>query len=579
MLLSDRVRETTTSTGSGNLTLAGAVSTFRTFNAEIGTNVSFEAMIHTSDFADWEISACHLSDSTTLVKDAFRESSTGSTVTFAAGTKTVRCVVSAAMLNGVKAADIASAATVNLALATGRLVDITGSTGPITSLGTVPAGQVFFVRFASTPTITHNGTSLILPTGADITAIADDTAIFASLGSGNWRCLQFNRKSGLGLAGMAAQTANAVAITGGSITGITDLAIADGGTGASTASAAFDALKQAATTSATGVVELTTNAELLGGTDTTRGVTADAVAALWEAAADITDGAAITLGDGGTFNLITSTTAITSFVFTVSKSGRKAVVRFNTARTLTHSATSLILPGGANITTAQGDICQVEDLGSGNVRVNWYTPASGQPVTIVSLAKGGTGAALTDPNDDRFLIWDDSAGAFVLDLDSDATITVGASSWGVTAASDTQAGALEIAIQSEMEAGTSTTLAVTPGRQGFHPAAAKCWGKATVSAGTPTLQESYNIASITDTATGQLTWTIGTDFAGANWCCIPGVEGASTALANTDIRTTRLRSATQAAGSIIQECHDDTSTTKLLADPGDWNMVGFGDQA
>jgi hypothetical protein len=34
---------------------------------------------------------------------------------------------------------------------------------------------------------------------------------------------------------MASQNANAVAITGGTITGITDLAIADGGTGASTA--------------------------------------------------------------------------------------------------------------------------------------------------------------------------------------------------------------------------------------------------------------------------------------------------------------------------------------------------------
>jgi hypothetical protein len=41
---------------------------------------------------------------------------------------------------------------------------------------------------------------------------------------------------------MSAQNANAVAITGGSISGITDLAIADGGTGASTASAARTSL-------------------------------------------------------------------------------------------------------------------------------------------------------------------------------------------------------------------------------------------------------------------------------------------------------------------------------------------------
>jgi hypothetical protein len=42
-------------------------------------------------------------------------------------------------------------------------------------------------------------------------------------------------RTNLGLGSMATQAAGSVAITGGSITGITDLAIADGGTGASTA--------------------------------------------------------------------------------------------------------------------------------------------------------------------------------------------------------------------------------------------------------------------------------------------------------------------------------------------------------
>ena len=54
----------------------------------------------------------------------------------------------------------------------------------------------------------------------------------------------------------------------------TDVAIAHGGTGASTASAAFDNLKQAATTSATGVVELATTTEASAGTDTSRAITA-----------------------------------------------------------------------------------------------------------------------------------------------------------------------------------------------------------------------------------------------------------------------------------------------------------------
>jgi hypothetical protein len=59
-------------------------------------------------------------------------------------------------------------------------------------------------------------------------------------------------------------------ISGGSVTGITDLAIADGGTGQSTAANAFNALKQVASPTATGVVELATAAEVAAGTDTAR---------------------------------------------------------------------------------------------------------------------------------------------------------------------------------------------------------------------------------------------------------------------------------------------------------------------
>lgn len=66
---------------------------------------------------------------------------------------------------------------------------------------------------------------------------------------------------------------NNVSITGGSISGITDLAVADGGTGASDAATAFGNIKQAATDSATGVVELATDAETVTGTDTERATT------------------------------------------------------------------------------------------------------------------------------------------------------------------------------------------------------------------------------------------------------------------------------------------------------------------
>ena len=65
--------------------------------------------------------------------------------------------------------------------------------------------------------------------------------------------------------------ANQSSITAGNVSGV--VAVANGGTGQSTAAGAFNAIKQDATTSATGVVELATNAELQAGTDATRAVT------------------------------------------------------------------------------------------------------------------------------------------------------------------------------------------------------------------------------------------------------------------------------------------------------------------
>ena len=87
-----------------------------------------------------------------------------------------------------KGADIASAATVNVAAATGSYFHITGSTGPITSLGTPPAaGRTVVVVCDSTPTFTHHATNLILQNAVNYTAVAGDVLRFTSESTG-WRC-------------------------------------------------------------------------------------------------------------------------------------------------------------------------------------------------------------------------------------------------------------------------------------------------------------------------------------------------------------------------------------------------------
>lgn len=75
-------------------------------------------------------------------------------------------------------------------------------------------------------------------TGGSVTGITDIAVVDGGTGSST----QSGARSNLGLGSIATQASNSVSITGGSVTGITDLAVADGGTGSSTAANARTAL-------------------------------------------------------------------------------------------------------------------------------------------------------------------------------------------------------------------------------------------------------------------------------------------------------------------------------------------------
>jgi hypothetical protein len=107
-------------------------------------------------------------------------------------------------------------------------------------------------------TIATQASSSVSITGGSITGITD----VAVADGGTGASTAGGARTNLGLGSMAEQASTSVSISGGTITGISDIAIADGGTGASTASAAFDNLKQAATTTSSGVVEAATEAEM-----------------------------------------------------------------------------------------------------------------------------------------------------------------------------------------------------------------------------------------------------------------------------------------------------------------------------
>jgi hypothetical protein len=94
--LADRIRETSTTTGTGSYTLAGAVSGFRTFSSGIGAN---SCTYNVTMGSQWEIGLGTVSGSTLTRDTILASSNAGAAVNWTAGTKDIRCDVSATTLN------------------------------------------------------------------------------------------------------------------------------------------------------------------------------------------------------------------------------------------------------------------------------------------------------------------------------------------------------------------------------------------------------------------------------------------------------------------------------------------------
>lgn len=84
------------------------------------------------------------------------------------------------------------------------------------------------------------------------------------------------------------------------------------------------------------------------------------------------------------------------------------------------------------------------------------------------------------------------------------------------------------ASQSDQETATSTTTYVSPGRQHYHPSAAKAWLNCN-GTGVIAIRGSYNVTGITDTGTGIITVTIANDMADANYAVAANYTTSATA--------------------------------------------------
>ena len=92
LVLKDRVQETTTTTGTGTLTLGGAVTGYQSFSAIGNANTTYYA-IYASGGSEWEVGiGTYTASGTTLSRTTVLASSnSGSLVSFSAGTKNVWC--------------------------------------------------------------------------------------------------------------------------------------------------------------------------------------------------------------------------------------------------------------------------------------------------------------------------------------------------------------------------------------------------------------------------------------------------------------------------------------------------------
>ena len=138
-VLNDRVKETTTSTGTGTINLAGAADTFETFVAGIGTtNKCFYCISHQTA-NEFEVGIGTVTDASpdTLSRDTIISSSNSdSAVNLSAGTKDVFCTYPASRAPSASMLATTYVTTHNSTLSDDQTIDSGVLAGPVTVTGT-----------------------------------------------------------------------------------------------------------------------------------------------------------------------------------------------------------------------------------------------------------------------------------------------------------------------------------------------------------------------------------------------------------------------------------------------------------
>ena len=158
LVVKDRVNETSTTTGTGTFTLAGAVTGFQTFAAIGDGNTTYYTIVLQGG-SEWEVGlGTYTSSGTTLSRDTILSSSnSNNAVNFSAGTKNVFCDYPAPKAVYGDATDTAFAA--QIAASNGLLMN----NMTVGTTFTIPTG---YSASSVGPVVISSGVTITVPSGS-----------------------------------------------------------------------------------------------------------------------------------------------------------------------------------------------------------------------------------------------------------------------------------------------------------------------------------------------------------------------------------------------------------------------------
>jgi len=210
--IADRVKETTTTTGTGTFDLGGAVSQFQTFVAGIGNGNETYYSIEDPTGTDWEVGIGTVTSGApdTLSRDTVISSSNGgSLVNFGAGEKVVFSTQPASKTFILSSDNTAVISNINASTLTAGTLDDARLSANVTlnNASTISTGTLDQDRLANS-SITINGTGVSLGGSINVGDIEGVTAGDGLTGGGTTGAVTLNVGAGTGID----VTADAVAV-------------------------------------------------------------------------------------------------------------------------------------------------------------------------------------------------------------------------------------------------------------------------------------------------------------------------------------------------------------------------------